>query len=57
MTRLLQARGDAFLRLVIKVGEDRMAHELRVEPQNLHAVRVELCNDLGLGAEQAEVVS
>jgi hypothetical protein len=53
---LLRARGGTSLRLV-KVGEDRVAHELRVEPQDLHAVWVELCDNFGLGAEQAEVVS
>jgi len=53
---LLRARGDTSLRL-IEVGEDGMAHELWIEPQNLHAVRIELCNDLGLGAEQESVVS
>jgi hypothetical protein len=34
-----------------------MAHELWVEPQDLHAVRVELCDDFGLGTEHAQVVS
>ena len=47
---LLRARGEAVLRL-IKVGEDRMAHEFRVEPQNLHAVRVKFRDDFGFGAE------
>jgi hypothetical protein len=36
---------------LIKVGEDRMAHEFRVEPQNLHAVRVKFRDDFGFGAE------
>jgi hypothetical protein len=53
---LVRARGDASLRL-IEVGEDGMAHELWVEPQDLHAVRVELCDDFGLGTEHAQVVS
>jgi hypothetical protein len=53
---LLRARDDAILR-PIKVGEDWMAHEIRIEPQNLRAVGVELCNDFCLGAEQAEVVN
>ena len=47
---LLRARSDVRLRL-IEIGEDGMAHELRVEPQDLHAVWVELCDDFGLGTE------
>ena len=47
---LLRVQGDTILRL-IQVGENWMARELRVEPQDLHAVRVELCDDFGLGAE------
>jgi hypothetical protein len=53
---LLRSRGGAILRPT-KVGEDRMAHEFWVEPQDLHAVRFELCDDFRLGAKQAEVVS
>ena len=50
LTSLLRARESVFLRLV-EVGEHRVAYELWVEPQDLHAVRVELCDDFGLGAE------
>ena len=47
---LLRAQGDAILRF-IRVSEDRMAHELWVEPQDLHAVRFELCDNFCFGAE------
>jgi hypothetical protein len=53
---LLRVQGDTILRL-IQVGENWMARELRVEPQDLHAVWVELCDHFGLWAEQADVMS
>lgn len=40
----------------VKVGEDKLADEVWVKLQDLHAVRVQLSDDLGLRSKQAEVV-
>ena len=50
LTSLLRARESVFLRL-IQAGEHKVAYELWVESQNLHAVRVKFRDDFGLGAE------
>lgn len=57
-SRLLHLWNDrgALLLKLIEVCEDRMGHKLRPKPQNCHAVRVQLGDDLGFGSQEAEVV-